>query len=291
MGSFSECTPKIEEEKIRTKKVRFNSEPTTIVDPQPNPDGSLVFHMVYKDFEANVKEKFALYSDSSTERLFLNEIAFVIRSNYLMYHKLDRYLNGLSSYDTHLDQIYKRDKNYPLGSLFPDTKTFDKLAYGKESFKQKLNLLLSWLEPSYKLNENLLQIMNDMDANTKIDSKLYNEMVDETVKVKQINETFKKVFDNFPMEMYRDNLGIIQQLTAHLHLGKPNLNLEIANEYLDQTVPSVDRVCPKMKKSLKRALRIDFEDLYAATVNFHGIVMEALKVDEGGPSKSDRSGE
>lgn len=279
MGSFTDCAPKAEKNiEQLMKKVKFNNNHTIIVDPPADPDESLIFHMIEKDFKANVQKKSELYQESTTERKFICAIADVIQSNYGMYEKLYGYMNRLVSYETELSQVQK--KGSEVGSsdcIFPEPKTFDKLVKDKESFKQKLILLLSWLEPSYKMNEQLLQMMNIMDADTKIDAKLYNDMVDESIKVGEINGSFEKVFQNFPMENYKKNLDLIRKATSY-----------IEDQILVKSVPKVKQMCPnigktvtKMKKTLKTALSIEFKELYAATKKLHGIVIEALKVNEG----------
>lgn len=280
MGSLTDCTSKSEKKVEKPKKnVKFKNNPTIIVDsPVADPDENLIFNMIEKDFKANIQQKSELYQESSTERKFIRAIADVIQSNYGMYEKLYRYMNGLVSFDTELSQV--RRKTSEDGSsdcIFPDPETFDKLVKDKDSFKKKLILLLNWLEPSYKMNEHLLQMMNSMDADTIIDSNFYNGMVDESIKVKEINDSFEKVFKSFPMKSYRRNLNLIRKATGY-----------IEDKILVKRVPKVNNICPnmgktvtKMKETLETAMTIEFEELYEATKKLHGIVIAALNVDEG----------
>lgn len=274
MGSLTDCATT--ESKKSRKNVKFSDNPTTIVGPSvADPDGNLIFHMYEKEIKANVQKKSELYEESSIERKFIRAIADVIQSNYGMYEKLYRYMNGLCSYNTEISQIRRKGID-ASDHIFPDRKTFKKLVQDKGSFKQKLNILLSWLEPSYKMNEHSIQMINSMDADTKIDLKLYNEMADEAKKVGEINGSFEKLFQSFPMENYKKNLDLIRKATGF-----------IEDQILVKKVPKVAQICPlmkqtvsKMKKTLKTALTIEFEELYAATKKVHGIVMEALKVNE-----------
>lgn len=273
MGSLTDCTPNSEKKVEKPKKnVKFKNNPTIIVDsPVADPDEHLIFNMIEKDFKANIAQRSELYQESSTERKFIRAIADVIQSNYGMYEQLYRYMNGLVSFDTELSQVG------PCDCIFPDQKTFDKLVKDKDSFKKKLILLLNWLEPSYKMNEHFLQMVNSMDADTEIDWNFYNGMVDESIKVKEINDAFVAVFQNFPMESYRKNLNLIRKTTGY-----------IEEKILVKRVPKVNKICPNMgktvitmKKTLKTAMTIEFKELYAATKKLHGIVIAALKVDDG----------
>lgn len=286
MGSLGDCAPTASKKEIERprRRVKFNSIPTITVDPPAvDPDENLIFHMIDLDFKRNCTKKAQLYDGSSTERKFIRALAVVIHSNYGMYEKLYGYANGLHSYNTELCQIVrKKSEEQSFDSRFPDSKTFNHLVKDKDTFKQKLILLLSWLEPSYKMNENLLRMMNSMDADTKIDSKLCNQMIDESIKVGEINGSFKKVFQSFPMEGYRKNIDLIRKATKHLQFGK--FDPETANRRLEISVPKVHRMSTIMKNTLKTALTIEFEELYAATKKFHDIVMEELKV--GGDARA-----
>lgn len=245
----------------------------------PDPDGDLIFYMDYDDFQNTLTEKSKLYTESSPEYLFLHTLADVIRYNFEMYDRVYRYVDDLSQFDTSISQIKKKVEGKNKKHIFPDSDTFTKLAVEKESLKEKLLLLLDAIQLSYEMVEHLYQMMKSMNADTRIDSNVYERMSPEAEKVSEIHKKINKVFEKFPIKEYRQNLGATHKATKCFQGGSYKLGK--ATRCLAGSAPLANEIWPYLDVAVHEALEINFTDLFEATKKVRNIVNKALKVKVG----------
>lgn len=253
----------------------------------PNSDGALIFDMNFENYKKSFEQKLKLYSELSAEHLFLDALAAVIQSNFAMYDQVYRCVDCLHRYNTVMCQIVKSEAGGTT-CIYPKSETVKRLVDEKKGLKKKLLLLLMEIQPSYGMVEHLFQMMNSMNSDTKIDSKIDEAMVPEVEQVIKIYEQFDKVFEKFPIKMYRKSLSATRKATKLFQSG--SFTRAEANECLTVNVPKAFEIRPILEEVVDIALEIDYNHLFEATKKVHGIVMKALNVEEASASNSDKKG-
>lgn len=253
------------------KKVSFNDVPNfTYHYPSITSDG--IFWINEMQFHQKVKRKSNTFNKSSKKKKFIDVLANVLEKNFRIIATIYSFIVKFDGYNIMLTQT---ENPFSIDKMFPSSKTIAELEKTKENFKNKLIELFHLIEPASEVNEDLSNMIDMINAKTKITQNQLDQLMKESKKVDGIFQHFQEALNDFNIRTYIKHLSNIRVTVNELEDNV--INHMNALFTLQTDLIELNKFCPKMEKSLDAAaMEINYTELEESMKKIHHLAKTIL---------------
>lgn len=265
------------------KTVSFNDVPD-FNDPPPTENG--IFWINQIKFHQKVQQKSNVYGKSSKKKNFIDVLANVLEKNFRMIGTIYIFVVKFDGYDIILSQT---KRPFSTDKMFPSAEAIAKLEKTKGNLKEKLIKLFNLIEPASEVNEDLSNMIDMVDANTKITQNQLDQLNGESEKVNNIFQRFEIAVKDFKIGTYKKHLSNIR--VAVNKLEDKVINQFEATFSSQADLMELNNLCPKMEKSLDTLMEINFTELEETIKKVHRLAKTVLSINDAceWPNKAKKS--
>lgn len=254
------------------KTVSFNDVPDFNYLPSTE---NGIFWINQMKFHEKIQHKSDVFSKSSKKKDFINVLANVLKKHFKIIATIYMFVVKFDGYDIILSQTkipFSTDK------MFPSAETIAKLEKTKGNFKEKLIKLFNLIEPASEVNEDLSNMIDMVDANTKITQHQLDQLNEESQKVDNIFQHFEIALKEFTIETYKKHLSNIR--VAVNKFEDKVINQFEASFSSQADLIELNNLCPKMEKSLDTVMEINFTELNETMKKVHSLAKTVLNIND-----------